>query len=158
LKKYPINFNLDSKMIEIYNGYYQEDIEENNKNEKDIKKNNNANNITVYLYIEFDERIINESLNFNFNSNVYVKDMIKVIIENYNHYFEEQKINIKLKSEGLGYELVNYESSENIKHKKPFSKNQKLKELNTKIFNLKYYPQDIMINFERKKLFGCLFC
>ena len=37
--------------------------------------------------------------------------MIKVIIENYNHYFEEQKINIKLKSEGLGYELVNYESS-----------------------------------------------
>ena len=51
LKKYPINFNLDSKMIEIYNGYYQEDIEENNKNENDIKKNNNANNITVYLYI-----------------------------------------------------------------------------------------------------------
>ena len=51
LKKYPINFNLDSKMIEIYNGYYQEDIEENNKNENDIKKNNNANNITIYLYI-----------------------------------------------------------------------------------------------------------
>ena len=51
LKKYPINFNLDSKMIEIYNGYYQEDIEESNKNENDIKKNNNANNITVYLYI-----------------------------------------------------------------------------------------------------------
>ena len=123
-----------------------------------MNKNEEFISITVYLYIEFDERIINESLNFHFNSNIYVKDMIKVIIENYNHYFEEQKINIKLKSEGLGYELVNYESSENIKHKKPFSKNQKLKELNTKIFNLKYNPQDIMINFERKKLFGCLFC
>ena len=87
-----------------------------------MNKNEEFISITVYLYIEFDERIINESLNFNFNSNIYVKDMIKVIIENYNHYFEEQKINIKLKSEGLGYELVNYESSENIKHKKPFSK------------------------------------
>ena len=82
-----------------------------------MNKNEEFISITVYLYIEFDERIINESLNFNFNSNIYVKDMIKVIIENYNHYFEEQKINIKLKSEGLGYELVNYESSENIKHK-----------------------------------------
>ncbi len=123
-----------------------------------MNKNEEFISITVYLYIEFDERIIKESLNFNFNSNIYVKNMIKVIIENYNHYFEEQKINIKLKSEGLGYELVNYESSENIKHKKPFSKNQKLKELNTKIFNLKYDPQDILINFERKKIFGCLFC
>ena len=55
LKKYPINFNLDSKMIEIYDEYYQEDIEENNKNEneneKDEKKNENTNKNSIILYI-----------------------------------------------------------------------------------------------------------
>ena len=124
-----------------------------------MKRNEEFISTTVYLYIEFDENTINELLNFNFRNNIYVKDMIKDIINNYNFYFEEKNIKIKLKPEGLGYDLINYDTSENQKpSKKPFLKNQKLKELNTKVFKLKYDPQDIMINFERKKLFKCTFC
>ncbi len=124
-----------------------------------MKRNEEFISTTVYLYIEFDENIINECLNFNFRNNIYVKDMIKDIINNYNLYFEEKNVKIKLKPEGLGYDLINYDTSENqIPSKKPFLKNQKLKELNTKVFKLKYDPQDIMINFERKKLFKCTFC
>jgi hypothetical protein len=124
-----------------------------------MKRNEEFISTTVYLYIEFDENIINECLNFNFRNNIYVKDMIKDIINNYNLYFEEKNVKIKLKPEGLGYDLINYDTSENQKpSKKPFLKNQKLKELNTKVFKLKYDPQDIMINFERKKLFKCTFC
>ena len=51
LKKYPVNFNLDSKMIEIYDEYYKDNTEENNKNDNDVKKNPDRNNNTVYLYI-----------------------------------------------------------------------------------------------------------
>ncbi len=124
-----------------------------------MQRNEEFISTTVYLYIEFDENIINECLNFNFRNNIYVKDMIKDIINNYNLYFEEKNVKIKLKPEGLGYDLINYDTSENQKpSKKPFLKNQKLKELNTKVFKLKYDPQDIMINFERKKLFKCTFC
>jgi hypothetical protein len=124
-----------------------------------MKRNEEFISTTVYLYIEFDENTINECLNFNFRNNIYVKDMIKDIINNYNLYFEEKNVKIKLNPEGLGYDLINYDTSENQKpSKKPFLKNQKLKELNTKVFKLKYDPQDIMINFERKKLFKCTFC
>ena len=51
LKKYLINFNLDSKMIEIYDEYSNDDIEGNNKNENDTKKNPDRNNNKLYLVI-----------------------------------------------------------------------------------------------------------
>ena len=114
--------------------------------------------ISVYLNIEYDEKVINENLNLNVRNNIYVREVIKDIIDNFNSSFEERQIKIKLKPEGLGYELVEYESQDN-KSKKALSKNLKLCDLNIKNFRLKYDPQDIMINFQKKNyLFGCFTC
>ncbi len=114
--------------------------------------------ISVYLNIEYDEKVINENLSLNVRNNIYVREMIKDIIDNFNSSFEERQIKIKLKPEGLGYELVEYESQDD-KSKKALSKNLKLCDLNIKNFRLKYDPQDIMINFQKKNyLFGCFTC
>ena len=114
--------------------------------------------ISVYLNIEYDEKVINENLNLNVRNNIYVREVIKDIIDNFNSSFEERQIKIKLKPEGLGYELVEYESQDN-KSKKALSKNLKLCDLNIKSFKLKYDPQDIMINFQKKSnLLGCFSC
>ena len=122
------------------------------------KKEEGLIQISVYLNIEYDEKVINENLNLNVRNNIYVREVIKDIIDNFNSSFEERQIKIKLKPEGLGYELIEYESQDN-KSKKPFSKNLKLCDLNVKNFKLKYDPQDIMINFQKKSnLLGCFSC
>jgi hypothetical protein len=112
----------------------------------------------VYLNIEYDQNVINENINLNLRKNIYVREMIKDIIDNFNSSFEEKQIKIKLKPEGLGYQLIEYQSLDN-KSKKPLSKNLKLCDLNIKSFKLKYDPQDIMINFQKKSnLLGCFSC
>ena len=122
------------------------------------KKEEGLIQISVYLNIEYDEKVINENLNLNVRNNIYVREVIKDIIDNFNSSFEERQIKIKLKPEGLGYELVEYESQDN-KSKKALSKNLKLCDLNIKNFRLKYDPQDIMINFQKKNfLIGCFTC
>ena len=114
--------------------------------------------VNVFLNIEYDNIRINENLNFNFRTNIYVREMIKEIIDHFNLDFNEKNIKVKLKPEGLGYELIDNELNDN-KIKKPFSKNLKLCDLKTKMFKLKYDPQDIMINFEKKNyLIGCFAC
>ena len=91
----------------------------------------------------------------NIDDNIYLSwSSDNEVIAFENEYLNEDFIRPLVEAE-----LQNYDTSENQKpSKKPFLKNQKLKELNTKVFKLKYDPQDIMINFERKKLFKCTFC
>ena len=127
-------------------------------NSFNLKKEEELIQISVYLNIEYDQNVINENINLNLRKNIYVREMIKDIIDNFNSSFEERQIKIKLKPEGLGYELVEYESQDN-KSKKALSKNLKLCDLNIKSFKLKYDPQDIMINFQKKSnLLGCFSC
>ena len=87
--------------------------------------------------------------------------MIKEIVNNFNIHFEEKEINIKLKTEGLGYEIINYNEissdKENKTHKNVFKEKQKLYELNTTNFKLIYDPSDILINFETQKV-TCVTC
>lgn len=127
-------------------------------NSFNLKKEEELIQISVYLNIEYDQNVINENINLNLRKNIYVREMIKDIIDNFNSSFEEKQIKIKLKPEGLGYQLIEYQSLDN-KSKKPLSKNLKLCDLNIKSFKLKYDPQDIMINFQKKSnLLGCFSC
>ena len=50
LKKYLVNFNLDSRMIEIYDENPQNYIDDNNQKGKDENKNDNINS-NMYIYI-----------------------------------------------------------------------------------------------------------
>ena len=116
-------------------------------NSFNLKKEEELIQISVYLNIEYDQNVINENINLNLRKNIYVREMIKDIIDNFNSSFEEKQIKIKLKPEGLGYQLIEYQSLDN-KSKKPLSKNLKLCD-----------PQDIMINFQKKSnLLGCFSC
>ncbi len=125
-------------------------------------QNDKLISIKVFINIEYDQNIINENITLNFRKSISVREMLKEIVDNFNSHFEKHKIKIKLKPEGLGYGLIEYQeiSSEkkNKLHKqKIFEKRQKLIELNINNFRLIYDPRDIMINFE-KKGFSCFNC
>ena len=100
----------------------------------------NLISIKVYISIEYDENKINENISLSFRKYISVREMLKEIVDNFNSHFDKHKIKIKLKPEGLGYGLIEYQeiSSEekNKFHKhKIFEKRQKLVELNINNFN-----------------------
>lgn len=130
--------------------------------EKEIsKEKDNLISIKVYINIEYDQNTINECVSLDLRKNISVREMIKEIVNNFNIHFEEKEINIKLKTEGLGYEIINYNEissdKENKTHKNVFKEKQKLYELNTTNFKLIYDPSDILINFETQKV-TCVTC
>jgi hypothetical protein len=130
--------------------------------EKEIsKEKDNLISIKVYINIEYDQNTINEYISLDLRKNISVREMIKEIVNNFNIHFEEKEINIKLKTEGLGYEIINYNEissdKENKTHKNVFKEKQKLYELNTTNFKLIYDPSDILINFETQKV-TCVTC
>ena len=130
--------------------------------EKEIsKEKDNLISIKVYINIEYDQNTINEYISLDLRKNISVREMIKEIVNNFNIHFEEKEINVKLKTEGLGYEIINYNEissdKENKTHKNVFKEKQKLYELNTTNFKLIYDPSDILINFETQKV-TCVTC
>ena len=129
---------------------------------KDISnQKDNLITIKVFINIEYDQNIINENITLNFRKNISVREMLKEIINNFNLHFEENNIKIKLKTEGLGYGIINYQEISSEKeskiHKKVFQKREKLYELKSTTFKLIYDPSDILINFENQK-FTCFTC
>ena len=122
-----------------------------NSKKETTKLDDNLISIKVYINIEYDENKINENISLNFRKYISVREMLKQIVDNFNSHFEQHKIKIKLKQEGLGYGIVDYQSNppQNNQKQKVFEKRQKLIELNTTIFKLIYDPKDIMINFEK---------
>ena len=129
---------------------------------KDISnQKDNLIAIKVFINIEYDQNIINENITLNFRKNISVREMLKEIINNFNLHFEENNIKIKLKTEGLGYGIINYQEISSEKeskiHKKVFQKREKLYELKSTTFKLIYDPSDILINFENQK-FTCFTC
>ncbi len=129
---------------------------------KDISnQKDNLITIKVFINIEYDQNIINENITLNFRKSISVREMLKEIINNFNLHFEENNIKIKLKTEGLGYGIINYQEISSEKeskiHKKVFQKREKLYELKSTTFKLIYDPSDILINFENQK-FTCFTC
>ena len=129
---------------------------------KDISnQKDNLIAIKVFINIEYDQNIINENITLNFRKSISVREMLKEIINNFNLQFEENNIKIKLKTEGLGYGIINYQQmsseKENKIHKKVFKNRAKLYELNSTSFKLIYDPSDILINFENQKV-TCFSC
>ena len=129
---------------------------------KDISnQKDNLIAIKVFINIEYDQNIINENITLNFRKSISVREMLKEIINNFNLHFEENNIKIKLKTEGLGYGIINYQEISSEKeskiHKKVFQKREKLYELKSTTFKLIYDPSDILINFENQK-FTCFTC
>ena len=129
---------------------------------KDISnQKDNLIAIKVFINIEYDQNIINENITLNFRKSISVREMLKEIINNFNLHFEENNIKIKLKTEGLGYGIINYQEISSEKeskiHKKVFQKREKLYELKSTTFKLIYDPSDILINFENQKV-TCFSC
>ena len=129
---------------------------------KDISnQKDNLITIKVFINIEYDQNIINENITLNFRKSISVREMLKEIINNFNLHFEENNIKIKLKTEGLGYGIINYQEISSEKeskiHKKVFQKREKLYELKSTTFKLIYDPSDILINFENQKV-TCFSC
>ena len=132
-----------------------------NSKKETSKLDDNLISIKVYINIEYDQNTINEYISLDLRKNISVREMIKEIVNNFNIHFEEKEINVKLKTEGLGYEIINYNEissdKENKTHKNVFKEKQKLYELNTTNFKLIYDPSDILINFETQKV-TCVTC
>ena len=124
-------------------------------------QNDKLISIKVFINIEYDQNKINENISLNFRRNISVREMLKEIVNNFNLHFEQNNIKIKLKTEGLGYGIINYQQISSVKenkiHKKVFQNREKLYELNSTSFKLIYDPSDILINFENQKA-TCFSC
>ena len=113
--------------------------------------------VNIILEIKMSEdKTVLESLKMNFNKNIYISDMIKEIIPNFNDSLEKHNKKIYLNPESNEYQLCEcYEHNEdginNYTNGKIIEKREKLQKLSTRNFKILYSPKDILLNFQRKK-------
>ena len=115
--------------------------------------------ISVNIILEIkmgEDKTVLESLTMNFNKNIYISDMIKEIIPNFNDSLEKHNKKIYLSPESNEYQLCEcYEHNEDginyYTNGKIIEKREKLQKLSTRNFKILYSPKDILINFQRKK-------
>ena len=115
--------------------------------------------ISVNIILEIkmgEDKTVLESLTMNFNKNIYISDMIKEIIPNFNDSLEKHNKKIYLNPESNEYQLCEcYEHNEDginyYSNGKIIEKREKLQKLSTRNFKILYSPKDILLNFQRKK-------
>ena len=115
--------------------------------------------ISVNIILEIkmgEDKTVLESLKMNFNKNIYISDMIKEIIPNFNDSLEKHNKKIYLNPESNEYQLCEcYEHNEDginyYSNGKIIEKREKLQKLSTRNFKILYSPKDILLNFQRKK-------
>ena len=116
--------------------------------------------ISVNIILEIkmgEDKTVLESLTMNFNKNIYISDMIKEIIPNFNDSLEKHNKKIYLSPESNDYQLCEcYENNQDGINKyyangSILEKRSKLYKISTRNFKILYSPKDILINFQRKK-------
>ena len=112
-------------------------------------------NIILEVKIGIDKTVL-EIIKMNFNKNIYISDMIKEIIPNFNDSLENHNKKIYLNPESNEYQLC--ECSESIevgirtyKNGNILEKRTKLQKISSRNFKILYSPKDILLNFQRKK-------
>ena len=112
-------------------------------------------NIILEVKIGIDKTVL-EIIKMNFNKNIYISDMIKEIIPNFNDYLENHNKKIYLNPESNEYQLCEcYESREggviSYTNGNIIEKRTRLQNISSKDLKILYSPKDILLNFTRKK-------
>ena len=112
-------------------------------------------NIILEVKIGIDKTVL-EIIKMNFNKNIYISDMIKEIIPNFNDSLENHNKKIYLNPESNEYQLCEcYESREggviSYTNGNIIEKRAKLQNISSKDLKILYSPKDILLNFTRKK-------
>ena len=112
-------------------------------------------NIILEVKIGIDKTVL-EIIKMNFNKNIYISDMIKEIIPNFNDSLENHNKKIYLNPESNEYQLCEcYESREggviSYTNGNILEKRTKLQNISSKDLKILYSPKDILLNFTRKK-------
>ena len=112
-------------------------------------------NIILEVNLGTDKTIL-EIIKMNFNKNIYISDMIKEIIPNFNDSLENHNKKIYLNPESNEYQLCEcHESREggviSYTNGNILEKRTKLQNISSKDLKILYSPKDILLNFTRKK-------
>ncbi len=112
-------------------------------------------NIILEVRTGIDKTVL-EIIKMNFNKNIYINDMIKEIIPNFNDSLENHNKKIYLNPESNEYQLCEcYESNEGgivtYTNGNVLEKRTKLQNISSKDLKILYSPKDILLNFKRKK-------
>ena len=102
------------------------------------------------------DKTVLEIIKMNFNKNIYINDMIKEIIPNFNDSLENHNKKIYLNPESNEYQLCeciesNEEGNNVFLNGNILEKRAKLINISSRNFKILYSPKDILLNFQRKK-------
>ena len=117
-------------------------------------------NVVLEIKISLEQTIL-ESIKMNFNKNINVNDMLKEIIINFNDSLEKNNKRIYLNPESNDYKLCECTESfeggvRTFTNGNILERRAKLKNISSRTFKIIYSPKDILLNFQRKKIFAML--
>ena len=112
-------------------------------------------NVILEIKISLEQTIL-ESIKMNFNKNINVNDMLKEIIVNFNDSLANNNKKIYLNPESNDYKLC--ECTESFEggvrtfiNGNILERRAKLKNISSRTFKIIYSPEDILLNFQRKR-------